>query len=98
MNKKVLFSLLAAAAAPLYAADDAGRWYLTPQAGYLWTDNSRNTQDDLLYGLAFGKHLSDRWSAELNFNVSDLDVPVGDFEFHALSADLLRAFGGGGAV
>jgi OmpA-OmpF porin, OOP family len=98
MNRKILFCVLGVAAAPLYAADDTGRWYLTPQAGYLWTDDSRNTQDDLLYGLAFGKHLSDKWSAELNFNVADLDVPVGKFEFHALSADVLGAFASGRAV
>jgi hypothetical protein len=50
------------------AADETGQWYLTPQAGYFWIGNERNVDDDWLYGLTFGKRVSDNWSIELNLN------------------------------
>jgi hypothetical protein len=55
-------------AGPVCAVDETGQWYLTPQAGYFWTDNERNVDDDWLYGLTFGKRMSDNWSIELNLN------------------------------
>ena len=64
MKCKSLFCALTLAATPAFAADEVGRWYLAPQGGYLWTDSDRNVDDDWLYGLTLGKHLSERWSLE----------------------------------
>lgn len=71
------------------AADEVGRWYLTPQAGGLITDNDRHIEDeDPLFGLAIGKHISEEWSVELNANGAKLDA----FEPYAASLDALRVF------
>jgi len=75
-------------------ADDAGRWYFTPQAGGLWSDNDRGIEDkDWLYGLAVGKHLNQHWSLELNVNRAELDAPgASEVSFSAASIDVLRVF------
>jgi OOP family OmpA-OmpF porin len=96
--KKTLFCALALSAAPLLAADEVGKWYITPQAGYLWTDHDRAMDDDVLYGLAFGKHVSDQWSIEVNVNRSEPDASFGKMVFGAGSLDALRIFGRGNAV
>lgn len=75
------------------AADETGKWYLTPQAGYLWTDNDRNVDDDFYYGLGVGKHLSPEWSLELNGVTGHYDVAPGSkLDLRALSIDALRVF------
>ncbi len=92
MKKTVLCALMLAAA-PAFAADEVGKWYLTPQAGYLWTDNDRNFDDDWLYGLALGKHVSDNWSIEFNINRASVDAGAADARFSAFTLDALRVFG-----
>jgi OOP family OmpA-OmpF porin len=70
-------------------AGEVGRWYVAPQAGGLITDDDRRVEDgDALFGLSVGKHLSDRWSIELNVNGARLDA----FEPYAASLDALRVF------
>ena len=71
-----------------------GRWYFTPQAGGLWSDNDRGIEDkDWLYGLAVGKHLNQHWSLELNVNRAELDAPgASEVSFSAASIDVLRVF------
>lgn len=96
--KKTLLCGLAIAAAPTFAADEVGRWYLTPQAGYLWTDSDRNLEDDWLGGLTFGKHLTDSWSLELNYNRAKPHIVGGELKLDTASLDLLRVFGRGNAV
>ncbi len=92
MIRRILFCLVTLAAAPGFAADEVGRWYLTPQAGYLWTDGDRRIDDDWLYGLGLGRHLSDNWSLELNLNRAKVDLSGGNVKFDAASLDLLRVF------
>src|SRR5688572_4479668 len=96
--KKTLLCGLALAATPSFAADEVGRWYFTPQAGYLWTDHDRNISDDELFGLSFGRHLSDAWSLELNLNRATPDIGGGELKFDTASLDLLWVFGRSNAV
>jgi OmpA-OmpF porin, OOP family len=93
MQRKALLCVMALATAPAFA-DDTGHWYVTPQAGRLWSDNDRTIEDhDWLFGLGIGKHLSEQWSLELNANTAQLDAPPGiDVDFNAVSLDLLRVF------
>ncbi|HMN47038.1 MAG TPA: OmpA family protein [Povalibacter sp.] len=57
----------------LASASDVGDWYLTPQFGGVSVDNDRPVQDkDWLYGLAFGKHVSQNLSIELNVDGSQI--------------------------
>jgi len=96
--KKPLFCALALSAAPLFAADQAGQWYLTPQAGYLWTDSDRDVNDDWLYGLTLGKHLNDQWSLEVNLNETKPDRNGLELQLDSASLDVLRMFGHNSAV
>jgi OmpA-OmpF porin, OOP family len=96
MKKQV--AMLCALAAPMagYAADQTGQWYITPQAGAISTDRDRGLQDEeWLYGLSFGRHFSPKWSAEFNFNETELlnstSGPSG-LDMRALSVDVLRYF------
>src|SRR5688572_20918251 len=99
MANKALLCAVALATAPAFA-DDTGHWYVTPQAGGLWSDNDRGIEDkEGLFGLGIGKHLNDRWSLELNANTAQLDAPGGvDVDFNAVSLDLLRVFARDSAV
>jgi len=75
------------------AADETGKWYVTPQSGYLWTDNDRNVEDDAYYGLGIGKHISPEWSLELNGVKGRYDVAPGTkLDISAFSLDALRVF------
>jgi OmpA-OmpF porin, OOP family len=70
-------------------AEEAGRWYVTPQVGGLITDDDRHVEDgDALFGLSVGKHLNEHWSTELNVNGAKLDA----FDPYAASLDVLRVF------
>lgn len=94
MTSKGLLCALVFATMPA-VADDVGHWYFTPQVGGLTSDNDRNIEDkDWLFGLSIGKHLSERWSMELNVNTAELEGPGGlsQIDFHAVSLDVLRVF------
>ena len=85
---------LALAATAAHAADETGKWYVTPQAGYLWADSDRFVDDDLYYGFGIGKHLSPEWSLELNGVGGNYDAETGsgDLDITAFSIDALRVF------
>lgn len=96
MKKQV--AMLYALAVPMagYAADQTGQWYITPQLGVISTDRDRSLQDEeWLYGLSFGRNFSPKWSAEFNFNETELlnatSGPSG-LDMRALSVDVLRYF------
>src|SRR5688572_4483004 len=92
MERKALVCVMALATTPVFA-NDVGHWYVTPQAGRLWSDNDRRIEDHgWLSGLGIGKHLSEQWSLELNANTAQLDAPGVDVDFNAVSLDLLRVF------
>ncbi|HEY8509579.1 MAG TPA: OmpA family protein [Steroidobacteraceae bacterium] len=93
MKNNPICCALLLAAMPV-AADEVGHWYVTPQVGGLWSDNDRNIEDeDWLYGLSVGRHLSDRWSLELNLNTARLQAPGEfDLDFRAASLDVLHVF------
>lgn len=88
MKARIWLGLMSLVAASGVAANETGRWYVTPQAGGLWTDDDRGVDDGRLFGLTAGKHLNERWSAELNVNGADID----DLTLNAGSLDLLRVF------
>lgn len=95
MRKQLTVAIaLFAAAQAATAADETGKWYITPQGGYLWTDHDRDVDDDYYYGLGIGKHLSPEWSLELNAVDGDYDADVGGGELGitAYSLDALRVF------
>ncbi|MBM0106338.1 OmpA family protein [Steroidobacter sp. S1-65] len=89
MKNRILFCAISLALASNAPAGEAGRWYVTPQVGGLITDDDRNIEDgDTLVGLSVGKHVSERWSIELNANGAHLDA----FDPYAASLDVLRVF------
>lgn len=74
--------------------DDVGRWYFVPQAGGIYIDDERGVESsDVLAGIAIGRHLSERWSLELNANGAS---PSGDInpalDLYGMSLDVLRVF------
>jgi OOP family OmpA-OmpF porin len=95
----VLCALGAVAAVPAFASDaDVGGLYVTPMAGVLRADKDRSTdgRDYALGGLAFGKHFSEAWSAEVLLNGTRLQGDPGtltpDRTLWGGSLDLLRVF------
>jgi OmpA-OmpF porin, OOP family len=95
----VLCALGALAAVPAFASDaDVGGWYVTPFGGVLHTDRDRPTdgRDYALGGLAFGKHFSEAWSAEVMLNGTGLQGDPATFTpdrtLWGGSLDLLRVF------
>lgn len=88
-----LFCALTAASGLAHAADETGKWYVNPQAGYLWADSDRAVDDDYYYGLGVGKHVSPEWSVELNGITGNYDgVAGGDLDITTFSVDALRVF------
>jgi OOP family OmpA-OmpF porin len=86
--------ILLAPAGSTQAADETGKWYVNPQAGYLWTDDDRFVDDDDYYGLGLGKHVSPEWSVELNGVTGSYDPSIAgtDVDITAFSIDALRVF------
>ena len=82
------------AATTTQAADETGKWYINPQAGYVWTDDDRFVDDDYYYGLGLGKHVSPEWSLEINGITGKYDPTIaGDsVDISAFSLDALRVF------
>jgi len=88
---RMLVTLLASA--PLaQAADETGKGYLMPQIGYTWTDEDRGVDDDVYYGLSAGKHVSERWSLELNGSRGEYDAPGAKLNLTTISLDALLVF------
>lgn len=54
------------------AGDEVGHWYVDPYAGGITPDNQWDASSGFLGGLAFGRHLNEDWSAELNLNTARL--------------------------
>ncbi|NJD31780.1 MAG: porin family protein, partial [Gammaproteobacteria bacterium] len=96
-------------AAPARAADthpwndEVGQWYVMPFIGYTWVDSNRLLDDDIHWGGALGKNLSDEWSAQLmgyagNFNnngqkKAEWKWPASyDGSLSGVSLDLMRVF------
>ena len=99
MKRTTMLCVLGAAASvPAIASDaDVGRMYITPNIGVLRADSERPTdRDNVIGGIAIGKHLSPAWSAELLLNGTALDGEnpgVADLSLYGGSLDLLRVFG-----
>jgi hypothetical protein len=80
MTRPVLFAAAALSAllagAPASAddsslpwSDEVGQWFVMPFVGETFVDDDRLLDDDLHYGVAFGKHLNEDWSTQLNCTV-----------------------------
>jgi OOP family OmpA-OmpF porin len=93
---KKWLALLAVSAAPLSAtaADAEGHWYVVPKVGYTFTDDRRNTDDDLFYGAAIGKDITQVWSLELNAatGTHDRSDTNGELDLTPISLDSLFHF------
>ncbi len=112
MNRSVL--LLSAIGAALLAGaparadsslpwnDEVGQWFVAPFVGMTFVDDDRLLDDDLIYGASVGKHLDERWSAQLTGYSSDFDndglrpewtwPATFDGSISGLSFDLMRVF------
>ncbi|HET9863667.1 MAG TPA: OmpA family protein [Steroidobacteraceae bacterium] len=76
------------------SADETGMWYLNPQAGYTFLDNSRDVDDDFHYGFGFGYHFTPHFSLEFNGLFGDFEGDAGrTLHQNAYSADGLFVFG-----
>jgi len=85
---------VAAICASARAADETGKWYINPQAGYTILDNSRDRDDDFHYGIGFGYHASQHFSFEVNGLWGDFDGDAGKtLHQSAYSLDGLVVFG-----
>jgi hypothetical protein len=73
----MLLGTLLLGAMTTQAADETGKWYLNPQAGYVWTDDDRFVDDDDYYGLGLGKSVSQSWNVEFNGITGKYDPTVG---------------------
>ncbi|MBS0366818.1 MAG: OmpA family protein [Proteobacteria bacterium] len=94
-TRTVLLALAFAAPVAASAGDEVGHWYLNPYVGGISADSIYTTKgSDLLYGIGFGRHLSENWSLEANLNTARLkDKYDGDhFRLSGLTFDLLRVF------
>ena len=85
MTRPVLFAaaaLSALLAGPPASADDSslpwsdevGQWFVMPFVGETFVDDDRLLDDDLHYGVAFGKHLNEDWSTQLNLYGGNFDA------------------------
>ena len=112
MNRSVL--LLSAIGAALLAGaparadsslpwnDEVGQWFVAPFVGMTFVDDDRLLDDDLIYGASVGKHLDERWSAQLTGYSSDFDndglrpewtwPATFDGSISGVSFDLMRVF------
>ena len=48
------------------------RYYVYGSAGYLWADSSRNTDNNFLWGVGFGKRISSLFGLDIQYDASDL--------------------------
>ena len=72
----MLSTLLAGASASaddssLPWSDEVGQWFLTPFVGETFVDDDRLLDDDIHYGVALGRHLNEKWSAQLSLYGGD---------------------------
>ena len=66
----LLSGLAVAQASSAQEFDD--RYYVYGSAGYLWADSARNTDNDFLWGLGFGKRISPLFALDIQYDASDL--------------------------
>ena len=106
MNKTAMLAtaigLAALAVMPARAADpnrpwndEVGQWFVAPFVGYTWTDSDRHLSDDVHYGAALGKHLTDKWSMQIEGYTSDFSGDPdssADATISGGSLDLMRVF------
>lgn len=84
---------LALAGSLAHAEQEIGEVYAVPQLGYGWPDNDRGADDDLVFGLAVGKHFSEAVSLELGISRGRFDLPGGEnLDLTAYSIDALHIF------
>jgi OOP family OmpA-OmpF porin len=75
------------------AEQRVGDTYVVPQLGYGWPDNDRNADDDVVAGIALGKHFSEAVSLELGLSQGRYDLPVGArLDLTSYSIDALHIF------
>lgn len=76
-----------------HAQQKVGDIYAVPQLGYGWPDDDRNADDDMMFGLAVGKHFSEAVSLELGVSRGQFGLTGGDnLDLTAYSIDALRVF------
>ena len=75
LSMAILASLSANA---VLAQDFDDRWYAAPRIGAAIQDSSRDTDDDLYWGLGFGRYLAPNWALdfEMGWNHNPTDGPA----------------------
>jgi OmpA-OmpF porin, OOP family len=89
-----LSTVLLNLSATVAAADEVGKWYVNPLAGFLFTDEDRQVDDDAYFGVSTGRHISPKWSAELNVVSGDYESKFDgtELDITAIALDALRVF------
>jgi OOP family OmpA-OmpF porin len=76
-------------------SDEVGQWFLMPYVGETFVDDDRLLDDDLHYGLALGKHLSEDWSLQLNLYGGEFDADRSPAETPSWPASFDGSINGG---
>jgi OOP family OmpA-OmpF porin len=95
--------LAAAAALPVVAhADDESpdKWYLAPMLYGTWISDAKRADDDISYGLAFGRNFGERLALELGYTHGQFDgaIGLGELKQDTLSLDALLHFYRGSTI
>lgn len=81
------------AAGTASAADAKSSWYVTPSIYSLWLDDERLADDDIGFGLGFGRTINADWDVELNTFLSQHDLASSDtLELRGLGFQTKRVF------
>lgn len=95
MNKKLLSCALLGAmslAQSAMAQEFDDRWYVTGTTGLLVTDDSRNSNNDISYGLGFGRFFSPRVSVDLELERSSFERDSSNLDWDLTSAALVGRY------
>jgi len=75
------------------AGTDVGSLYIAPTIQGVWLDDSRNADDGLGFGLAFGGVASEKWNFELGLSGSSHDAENGrKLKLQGVDVSALRVF------
>ena len=97
--RPTFIAVAAVLAASAQGADETGKWYLNPQYGFTWLDESRAVDDDEHFAFGFGKHLGDLWSVEINALDGEFESDTGrKLDQMVYSLDALMVFGRASSV
>jgi len=91
--------IAASAASVATAGAPEGSWYVAPEVYGLWLDDARAADDDVGFGLAFGRTINPNWDLELGYYRSQHDrANNGSLTLEGFALNAKRVFYREGAV